>query len=177
MIEQPKDLVLLLREDRSSRAMILARFLENPETGHQLVKLACTIDSYPIQEYSSWLLAHATEQKKAFIQPHQAEVIDAFIRSSDQTVLRNLCNVLYKLPLIDYKESELLECLMVRLRDESNKIALHVYALYKLVQFIKKYPDLKREIDELITLKSERDLPPSFSAAIRHYNKSLRSVR
>lgn len=177
MIHDPIALVLQLRENRHARASILKEFLRSSERRLQLVHLATTPAPYPLQEHASWLLIHGIEKQAVKFEEAQPIIIDAFLASSNQTVLRNLCNALYKLPLIEYRESDLLDGLIAHLRNEDNKIALHVYALYKLIQFVQKYPDIKQEIDQLIVIKSDRDLPPSFQVAIRNYQTAMKKMK
>jgi hypothetical protein len=74
------------------------------------------------------------------------------------------------LPLIEYKESEFLDKLIDNIKDDSNKVALFVYSIYKLIQFTKKYPEIKPEIEGIISLKEE-PMKPAMKIGIRRYLK------
>lgn len=164
-----REIILQLKDDRLAFNALVNHFTSSEKTINEIVTLATTKDDYPVQEHSSWLLMHVLELKKESIGKHQHLLIDAFCESKSQTVLRNLCNSLYKLPIIDYREGELLELLISHFKNVDNKVALHVYCLYKLKQFEVKYPEIAFEINQLIALKEENDLPPSLKVAIRKY--------
>ena len=90
--------------------------------------------------------------------------------------MRNLCNTCSNLPLIDYKESEFLDQLIAFIKDDSNKVALCVYAIYKLIQFTEKYPEIKPEIVGIIELKQTVTIQPAVRIGIRNYLKATKSI-
>src|SRR5574343_144762 len=99
--------------------------------------------------------------KPGVLKPFQPQFIDWLFKSKNQSVLRNLWNTCSHLPLIDYKESEFLDQLIDFIKDDSNKVALFVYAMYKLIQFTKKYPEIKPEIEGIIELKQTVNIQPA----------------
>lgn len=167
----PKEIILQLKDDRFARQSILAHFTKNKVRIEELVQLASTIDEYPIQEHSTWILANATEQDKKSIAPYQELIIDAFLEAQNQTTLRNLCNVISRLPIIEYKEGILLDALIAHLKNVENKVALHVYSLEKINQFVKKYPEIKSEMEQIIELKREIGLAPSMGRVVKEFGK------
>ena len=164
-----RETILQLKDDRFAFKTLLKHFISSEKAIKEIVILATTKDDYPVQEHSSWLLMHVLDHKKESVSAYQHKIIDAFCDSQNQSVLRNLCNIMYKLPIIDYREGELLELLISHFKNLNNKVALHVYCLYKLKQFELKYPEIAPEINQLIALKEENDLPPSLKVAIRKY--------
>jgi hypothetical protein len=62
-----------------------------------------------------------------------------------------------------------LDRLMHILLDPINKPALFVYAIYKLIQFTEKYPEIRREINEMIELKSQETVTPAVRIGMRNY--------
>ena len=90
--------------------------------------------------------------------------------------MRNLCNTCSHLPLIDYKESEFLDQLIDFIKDDSNKVALFVYGMYKLIQFTQKYPEIKPEIEGIIELKQTVNIQPAVRIGIRNYLKATKSI-
>ena len=148
------------------------RFVEAPELLDELVNVAVSDLSYPYPEYASWLLVHVSDKAPELLEKFQTAFIDRMLISHNQSVLRNLANVSSKLPLIDHRQSELLDRLMAFIADDSYKPALFVYSLYKLIQFTKEYPDLKNEIEAIIALK-HRPLKPSQRIGIRNFHKAI----
>jgi hypothetical protein len=68
--------------------------------------------------------------------------------------------------------------LLLFVADDTNKVALQVYAIYKLIQFTQKYPEIKTEIEALFALKEENEnssakLKPAMRVAIRNYRQKI----
>ncbi len=167
----PREIILQLKDDRFTRQSILTHFVSNESTINDLVTLATTVDIYPVQEHSTWILTHATELNRSSILPYHSKIIDAFLESSNQTTLRNLCKVISILPIIEYKEGILLDALIAHLKNVENKVALQVISLEIINQFVKKYPEIKSEISEIIELKREVGLAPSMGRVVKEFGK------
>lgn len=167
----PREIILQLKDDRFARKSILSYFLTDKNTIKELIHLATIKDEYPVQEHSTWILIHTTENSRDLIEPYQNKIIDAFLESTNQTTLRNLCNVIGKLSLREYKEGELLDSLIAHLKNLDNKVALHVYSLEKINQFVKKYPEIKPEIKEILELKKEVGMAPSMGRVVKEFGK------
>ena len=104
---------------------------------------------------------------------YQPQLIDAFLTTKNQTILRNLLVAIIHQPLIEYREGELYDNLIKHILNFDNKVALQVNCIYKLMQFIQKYPDLKPEIQESVELLSEQNQQASLKSAVKKLNKSL----
>lgn len=167
----PREIILQLKDDRFARQSILTHFIKNKARIEEMITLATTKDDYPVQEHSSWILIHATIENSSLIEPYQDKIIDAFLDSTNQSTLRNLCNVIGKLSLSEYKEGELLDALIAHLKNVDNKVALQVYSLEKINQFVKKYPEIKSEVKEIIELKKEVGLAPSMGRVVKDFGK------
>jgi hypothetical protein len=61
--------------------------------------------------------------------------------------------------------------------DENYKVATQVYALYLLIDFTKKYPEIKQEILEIIKIKAEKPHTPALKMGIKNYLKATLSIR
>jgi hypothetical protein len=146
-------------------------FIESNEKIDELVKVAVSHDQYPYPQYASWLLVHISKSNNELLLPHLPSFIDEFLISKDQTILRNLANLLQASPLSEYKDGQLLDHLLKLINDDSNKVALFVYSLYCLIQFTRKYPEIKKEVLQIIQSKQE-PLQPAMRVAIRNYLKS-----
>lgn len=166
-----KEIILQLKDDRYARQSILTHFLQDDSTIKDLIELSTTKDAYPIQEHSTWILIHASDLYPKKINVYQTLIIDAFLEADNQTTMRNLCKILSQLPLIEYKEGILLDQLISHFKNLDNKVALHVYCLEKLNQYVKKYPEIKSEIKEIIDLKKEQGLAPSMARVLKDFEK------
>lgn len=156
---------------------VAEKFIQDPSLLPELIEVATSDLKHPYPEYASWLLIHVVKKTPEIVEPFQSSLIDTILRSKNQSVLRNLTNVCVELPLIEYRESEFLDRLIELLKDDSNKVALFVYSIYKLIQFTLKYPEIKHEILGIIELKQSREIQPSIKIAIRNYLKSTKNIQ
>ncbi len=155
---------------------LAARFIQEPQLIPDLVEIAISKLNHPLPECASWLLIHIVKTNPELLEEFQPQIIDCLIESKNQSVLRNLCNTCSMLPLIDYKESEFLDQLIVFIKDDSNKVALSVYAIYKLIHFTEKYPEIKPEIIGILELKQSVNIQPFMRVGIRKYKKATSSI-
>ena len=146
----------ILKEFRwaMDRSKLLAPFQKDLQKLDDLVKLVENLEEYPIKEYASYALTHLQKQKTD-LEPFHNRFIDTIFKTDNQSVLRNLTNILSQQELTDYRESELIDLLIGFIQDPKNKVALHVYSIYVLIKFVHRYPELKDEIEEIIELNSE----------------------
>ena len=147
-------------------------FTENHELREDLFQIIKNKTEYPYSEHASWILTHFTKAKPKLTQLKIKLLIDILFETDNQSVLRNVLNTLNHLELSDYRESELIDLLVNFILDKKNKVALHVYSIQLLTQFIKKYPDLKQEIDQVLTIQVE-NASPAYIAAVKAYHKTF----
>jgi hypothetical protein len=136
------------------RSKLLGPFKKDPKMLDSLVKVVENLEEYPLPEYGSYALTHLQKQK-VDLTKYRKQFIDTIFKTDNQSVLRNLVNILQQQELSDYRESELIDLLIGFLNDPKNKVALHVYSIYFLLKFIHKYPELKDEVEQVIELNSE----------------------
>jgi hypothetical protein len=170
--------ITLIKENyKSSNFLLLAdNFVQQPSLLDDLVGVATSQLSHPFPEYASWLFIHVEKKSPGILIPFQKDFIDYLLNGNNQSVLRNLLNCCQVLPLIEYQESAFLDKLLAILGDDTNKVALQVYAIYKLIQFTQKYPEIKTEIEALFALKEEignssAKIKPAMRVAIRNYRQ------
>lgn len=162
---------LNLFRDPSMRPMVLQYFLERKYGVETLIKYAASDESYPLPDYSSWVITHLVKNFPDNMKDHQPQLIDAFLQSENQTVLRNIAVGLILLPLIEHREGELYDALIKHLLNPDDKVALHVNCIYKLIQFAQKYPELKEEILATVELRTAQNKQASLMAAGRKFMK------
>lgn len=162
----------LFQKEPAMRPMVLHYFLERKYGVETLLKYAASQEDYPLPEYSSWVITHLVKNFPERMTSFQPQLIDVFLLSDNQTVLRNIAVGFIHQPLIEYKESEFYDALINHLLNPDNKVALHVNCIYKLIQFVKKYPDLKTEIKSCIAIRTDQNKQPSLMAAGRKFEKT-----
>lgn len=168
------DVLELIQTHAKSKDFIslYTRFIDQSEYLDDLIEVATSDLKHPFPEYASWLVLHIAKNKPIVLQPFQKKIIDRILTSRNQSVLRNLIYSNHLIGKTSYQEGELLDYLIEAIRNENNKVALQVYALYSLLPFIKDYPELKSEIDAILQIKQE-PLKPAMKVAIRNFHRSL----
>lgn len=166
------DLVYLnMFRDAATRPMVLHYFLERKYGIETLLKYSASQEAYPLPDYSSWVITHLVKEFPEHMYDYQPMIIDAFMETTNQTVLRNLAVGFILMPLIEYKEGEFYDLLIQHLLNPDNKVALHVNCIYKLIQFAKKYPELTQEIWSCIEIRIASNKQASLMAASRTFQK------
>lgn len=151
-------------------------FIENLQFLPELIDVAQGNLNYPLPQYASCWLFHIGRSNSAILIPFQNRFIDCILENENVSVLRNTLGILLEFPMIDYKEGLLLDRLFQFLMDENYKVATQVYALYLLIGFTKKYPELKQEITEIIKLKEEKPHTPALRMGIKNFLKATKSI-
>lgn len=169
-----RDKVLEIREGRNFEEF-QKYFRENPKAYKKLIELILKEEAYPVPEYASWILTHLCKTDAPNLQPFYAKIVDRLFINENQTVRRNLINVVDHLEITNYRESELIDLLISYINDFENKVAVQVYSIQVLTKFIKKYPELKSEVAEVIELNSENK-SPAYSASSRKFYKKTKHI-
>ena len=169
-----RERILAIRQERNFE-MQQHHFEEHSVEIDDLVNYISNQHPYPLPEYASWILFHLARKNAALIQPYEQQIIDYLFETSNQSVLRNLVNALSGLKLTEYREGELVDLLISYLQNHENKVALQVYSMYLLLQFVTKYPELKHEIIEVIELNQECKSPAYF-AGKRHFEAKSKKL-
>lgn len=169
-MKNTEELILAFRNDRDIPKFV-TRSLEHERTIPELIEFT-KHETYPFPQYSSWILIHLTEKHVEKVEPFHRRIIDTFLILKDPSAQRNIANCLLKLPFINYREGEVLDRLFDFLLDPNSKVALKVYAMYLLVDFIQIYPELEGEL--LAILEKNQELEsPAYRSAMRTVIKRL----
>ena len=144
----------LLEEFRNSLNMTfyVNYFYENPTRINEIVDIIKRQEKHPYSEYGSWILTHLVKRDASLIRPYQKDLIDIILTKQNQSVARNVVNILQFFEISNYMESELLDRYISFIKENENKVSLQVYSMYCLVAYVKKYPELKDELTSLIQL-------------------------
>lgn len=154
MQEEIREKILDFRLSRDKKAFI-QYFTKDQEHLDAMLEHIWNLSEYPYKEYASWMFIHILQSGEIDGSPYYKRLVDTLFKTDDQTVLRNISVCLNQLKITSYKESDLIDLLIGFIQDGSNKVALQVYAIYLLIQFCEKYPELTQEIREIIELNSE----------------------
>lgn len=162
------DFVLADFREHRNLNNLLPIFNENKNLVEELVEIIELESPYPKSEYASWILTHLAKEDKSYVAIYQERIIDCILNSKNQSVLRNLVGSLNSLDYCSFKESELIDALFQFLLDKNNKVALHVYSVYLLQKYLLVYPELKNELDAILTT-FDQNCSPAMKVAIRKY--------
>lgn len=150
-------------------------FVNRPKEFDELMNCIFSLNEYPYKEYASWILIHVSQSGKIDLQPYYPKLVDILFKTKDQTVLRNVSRSLHQFHVTDYRESEFVDLLISFIQNYENKVALQVYSMYLLTQFIKKHPELKEEITQIIALHRTKKTA-AYHSAERNFHKLLRKI-
>lgn len=139
--------------------------MDEPELSEKILQLVEKKEVYPFAEHASWMWIHLAKEKPAFAQPFYKRLLDILFETQNETVLRNILNALFQLELTDYREGEFIDLLFSFLLNKKHKVALHVYSIWTLSRFLKKYPELTNEVFQCVDLLLENGSPALVVAA------------
>lgn len=152
-----------------------AYFQERPSEIESLIRLMIKEKEYPYPEYSSWIIVHICKAQKEDVVPYRNTLIDFVFICKNESARRNVLNIIKHIGISNYRESELIELLIDFIKDYTQKVAVQVYSMYILIEYIKIYPELKDEIGEIIHLHSEKKTP-AYGAAKRNFFKKTAKI-
>lgn len=166
-----KERILEVRSN-SDKSVSVDHFVKHPEELDQLIQCIFNLEEYPYKEYASWLLIHIATSKKVDLQPYYPQLVEVLFKTDNQTVLRNVARSLTEMKITDHRESEFIDLLIGFIQNYENKVALQVYSIYILQQFVKRYPELKDELVEIIALH-RNGKTVSYKVAERNFLKFI----
>jgi hypothetical protein len=146
-------------------------FLKDPDLLPELVELSTSTLKHPFPEYASWLLSHVSKQAPDLVQPYYKKILPTLLITSNETVKRNLLGVVKYLPLLPFKEGELLSILLTWIADPACKPAVFMYGMEIVILFCKKYPELYHEVEEIIKLRTTHPITPAMAATLKRFKK------
>ncbi len=139
----------------SDKKEFIEYFVTIPKKIDELANCVFQLEEYPYKEYASWILMHLVQSKRIDVQHLYPSLVDVLFKTKNQTVLRNVTNCIYHLEITKYRESDFIDLLLGFIKNYENKVAVQVYAIYSLMQFVTKYPELTQEVSEIIEFHSK----------------------
>jgi len=170
-----KSVVLEIKDGRKFDSY-QSYFNENPHQVKELILLVEEMSEYPLQEYASWILVHLCKFQKEIVASFYTNFIEILFVNENQSVRRNILNVIQHLGISEYRESEFIDLLIAFIQNFENKVATQVYSMHLLASFTLKYTEIKAEIIEVIRLHAENKTP-AYAAGFRGYLKSTKKIQ
>jgi hypothetical protein len=165
--------ILDIRTARDKKAFI-DYFVSNPKEVDALAEFIFTLEEYPYKEYASWILMHICKSKRMDVQYLYPRLVDVVFETDDQTVLRNVTNCISHLRVTDYRETDFIDQLIDFIKNFDNKVAVQVYAIYTLIQFVERHQELLPELIEIIEFHSH-EKTVAYKVAQRNFLKRTRT--
>lgn len=169
-----RDLIAGIRKE-GNYSEVEDYFIANPNDINTLVQFVINHEPYPIEEYASWVLLHISKRKPERVRGFYNSLIDVSFSTSNQSVLRNVICIIDNLSISSYRESEFIDLLIKFIQNPKNKVALQVYSIYVLIQFVTKYPELHAEIKQVIDI-NETEKSPAYKVAKRNFQLKTKNI-
>lgn len=173
-LEIIKNRILLFSKERNIQLEV-DYILANRERLNDLIALLKTELNYPYPEYASWLLCHLVKADIDLVDNYKSELIELLFSSKNNSLLRNVMNVLNVLPFNESENSELLNLCLSFIEDSYCKVALQVYAIYYILNFVMVYPGLKGEVIQLLEM-NYANRSSAYKAAVKKFKVKVDKI-
>jgi len=150
-------------------------YFVHQEKVNDLIEVLKHETNYPFPEYGSWLLCHLVKKDKQLVEAYKTQLIDLLFISQNNSFLRNIMNVLNELSFNEADNSKLLDRCIHFIQDSSYKVALKVYSIYYLINYVKVYPELKDELIAVIDFQSNTK-SAAYKVAVRKFHEQLKKL-
>ncbi|MFT5860834.1 MAG: hypothetical protein ACI865_002949 [Flavobacteriaceae bacterium] len=147
-------------------------FIADPDKVDALSDYIFKLSEYPYKEYASWILMHICKSDQIDLQYLYPKLVDVLFITKDQTVLRNVTNSINQLQITAYRETAFIELLLGFIKNYENKVAVQVYSIYLLIQFMERHPELIQEVVAIIKLHSNGKTM-AYCVAMRKFNEQV----
>lgn len=161
-----------LDEFRHTRdfSQLLPRLSTDVNFRRELFHEVATIP-YPYPEYASWIAIHYFKKHPQDMKPFIPLFRKVLMETGNHTVQRNLASALISCPEDLSADGELVDVLFALLESNNSLPALKVNA-FRVIEkhYLKKHPELLRELRALVLLHHE-DKRPSIASMVRYFHK------
>lgn len=155
----------------------LNNFLKENQNNATLAKELTTLildDDQLISMRASWALLHLSFRKPEMINPVIPKLI-RFLKSSHRHTgaIRNVIRIFQDIKIPEKYSGELFDLCIGFLKNTTLPHAVRVFSLYVLTKICTKYPELKVEIELILSEFKTFPQPPSMTAAIKKCSKIM----
>lgn len=153
--------------NRLRKDEMLAYLSKNPKEINQALTILVS-GKKPQAWKCAWLIAHHMDYNDPLVRP----IIDQLITNLDKKedgYQREILKILVKMELSDVQEGRLFDICMTTWESISKSPSVRITAFKFLIQTVKKYPELRNEIDFL----TQEQYTNTLSSGIKHSFKKL----
>lgn len=155
----------------------LNKFLKENENNSKVAKelTKLTLSSDPlISMRASWTLQHLSFEKPEMIKPVIPQLIK-FLNGTNQHTgaIRNVIRIFQEIEIPEKYCGPIFDLCIGFLKNTTLPHAVRVFSLYVLTNICKKYPELKSEVELIISEFRTFPQPPSMTAAMKKCSKIL----
>jgi hypothetical protein len=145
----------------------------NPRAAKDLMKLILSEDEN-LSMRASWTLQHLCFKKPEVIYPLLPDLIK-FLKKSNQHTgsIRNVIRIFQEIELPEKYCSEIFDLCLKYAKNAGMPHAVRVFSIYVLTKICLMYPELKHEVELILSELREHPQPPSLMACIRTTTKKL----
>ena len=150
---------------------------DDPATIKELCKLILSED-HQISMRASWTLQHLSFEKPEVIKSLYPQLIKFLKRDNNHTgAIRNVIRIFQNLNIPEKYTSDIYDLCMNYCKNMAMPHAVRVFAIYVMANICKKYPDLKYELELILSEFKQYPQPPSMTACIKKTTKLLKNIR
>lgn len=155
----------------------IAEYGDKPGTIKELCKLILSED-HQISMRASWTLQHLSFEKPEVIKPLYPQLISFLKRKNNHTgAIRNVIRIFQEQDIPEKYTSEIYDLCLAYCKNVAMPHAVRVFAIYVMANICKKYPELKYELELILSEFKQYPQPPSMTACIKKTTKQLKNLR
>lgn len=145
----------------------------NSKVAKELTKLILS-DDLLISMRASWTLLHLSFEKPEMIKPVIPQLIK-FLNGTNQHTgaIRNVIRIFQEIDIPEKYCGPIFDLCLCFLKNTTLPHAVRVFSLYVLTNICKKYPELKSEVELIISEFRTFPQSPSMNAAMKKCSKIL----
>lgn len=146
---------------------------KNPNLIKDLVKLASGNDPI-LAMRSTWALQHISFDHPELIRPYIGTLLKALKKEDQHTgALRNIIRTFHEIDIPEKYTGEILDLCMKFIKNAALPHAVRAFSITMLGPICKKYPELKPEVELVLSELRSYPQPPSITVCIRNVTKVL----
>ena len=155
----------------------LTKFVKEIENNPKAIKELTNLvlgDDLTLSMRASWALVHLSHLNSKLIYPLVPSLVKFLKKEKQHTgAIRNVLNLFREMDIPEKHISELFDICLAYSKNAALPHAVRVFAMYTLANICKRYPELKSELELIISELKTHPQPPSINSCIRTVSKIL----
>ncbi len=165
--------VILARPSKKQTNAIVKYVGSNKKRFNELLKLFLGTDPF-ISQWAGWPLSYVAAEQPQLITPHIHKLLKKLSEKNlHPAILRNTTRIFWEIDIPDKYCSAVYDVCIRYLKNATLPHAIRVFSMYTLANICKKYPELKPELELIISELRSFPQPASIIAAIKKTSKIL----